>query len=231
MDYKFFKVALIFVFGLITVEIYNIYLPRSKKILFKEKFLYSFLYGSFIYIVYDIVSYISVAYNNRMSEVEFKSLFMIIFNDLPKSEESFKFTIGMIIKLTIISILFGFFLSHFRTKRYAIKFGNKFMLKDPSIGSDSLLESIYEIDEENFIKIRNMWVQIKLLDGTASYLGFLTNYEMYSDRVEILLDDVDIYFEKNIFKEKNYKQHSIYLNLLHGTYIIEYAESSQENND
>lgn len=220
MNYEFLKIALIFIFGLIATETYNIYLPRSKKLLFKEKLLYSFLYGIYTYLIYDGLRFLKTRFIDTSSNTTFISIIEFVFNNISK-EHNFNLKVIDIIVLSIISILLGVFLSWVRAQKLMFKIGNKLRLKDTSVGGDSLLENIYEIDDETYIPLRNMWVQVKMLDGSASYFGDLKIYEVYSDKVELLLLDVTVYFKKNNLK-KTYEQYAVYLNLKPGTFKIEY---------
>ena len=228
MNYDILKIAFIFIFGLITTEIYNIYLPRNKKLLIKEKILYSFLYGVIVYLIYDFLNYLisSISFllfcplHSKEYITEIKPTITFLFNTL-EQKENLKLGGVNIAFLVFISISFGGILSYIRTKKFFSLIGNKLLLKDSSVGGDSLLESIYETNHKLYKPLLNMWVQIKLLDGSAHYFGDLQMYEVFDDRIELLLFDVDIYFEKNT-SDKNYSQHAVYLNLKPGTFQIEY---------
>ena len=208
------KILFLFLPGIITVAILQLFNEKSKKYSLNETFFFSFVSG--------IISYIIYSFFNK--EVLIK---LINYDDL-----NFPLTTLDIFYLCLIGTALGVLFTFLRTRGTIHNLANKVKISYET-GFETVLATIYKSNFPEMETLRGKYVQIKLFDGTADYYGFIKYYECFDNYTEFLLfgtdslsdnvqEQVEITFKNNSNSNKNYTQSAVYLKLPNGSFSIEY---------
>lgn len=198
------KILFLFLPGIIATVILEFFNEKNKKFSIKDFFICSFTLGVVSYILYsiyekDILTSL-MNYNENLFPLKEKDIFY----------------------LSVIGLILGIILTYLRTHGKIYLLANKLKISYET-GFKDVFTSIYKSDNKDMKKLREKYIQIKLIDGTADYYGFLKHYEKHDNYTEVLLYEVDIIFNKNLGSSSEYTQEAIYLNLLNGTFQIEFV--------
>lgn len=205
------KILFLFLPGIIAVSIMQYFKNKNRKYTVNETFLYSFIIGVISYVIYSIFE----------KEVITK---LINYNT-----NNFPLVTKDIFYLCSIGILLGVMFTYLRTHGVINKIFSYFKISYED-GYETVLETIHKYDFGELEKVREKFVQIKLLDGTADYFGFIKHYEIHNEYTEFLLfgndsikkEPVEIIFKNNLGPSKEYKQDAVYLLLKNGSFVIEF---------
>lgn len=205
------KILFLFLPGIISVSIMQYFKNKNVKYTVNETFLYSFINGVFSYVIYSLVN---------------KDILTKLIN---YDNNNFPLVIDDIFYLCLIGIFLGVFFTYLRTHGIINKIFRYFKISYED-GYETVLETIHKYDLDELEKVREKFVQIKLLDGTADYFGFIKHYEIHNEYTEFLLfgndsikkEPVEINFKNNLGPTKEYKQDAVYLLLKNGSFVIEF---------
>lgn len=213
-----FSLAIIFLPGIVTTSILQFFNTLNKKYTQMIFFLYSFLNGVITYFI--IFSFrkknLFLTLNSFVSEKTSKDST----NLTPFITDDFDFLLSL-----IIAFVLGLFLSFIRNRGSLHQIASKFGITYET-GFNSALEYIYKNNSIYTNSLKESFVNIKLLDGSALYQGTLMVQEFHPEFTEILLNDVTIIFPNNLGENIKYEQSDIYLQLKPGTFVIEWYESN-----
>lgn len=218
-DLATIKILFLFLPGIFSTTILELFNEKNKKYSVNERIFYSFILSILSYFLYLILVKIFYQSNNKNLLIE-----LINFNGT-----SFPLSIREIFFLSLIGVALGIIFTILRTQGLIHKYTCKYRISYET-GFNSVFKTIYKSNEKEMKNLREKYVQIKLLDGTADYYGFIKLYEIHDNYIEVLLfgsetlanGDVEINFKNNLRNPKEYTQKAIYLILLNGTFIIEY---------
>lgn len=205
MNETVLKIMITFFPGIIVTSILQLFNPRNKKFSNVEFTLYSFVYGMITNLL------ISVLYKTGL---DFSLKTLPTKNDL---FTSFGFALFLGI---IVSFLRNCGLLHNLAFKFHVSYEH---------GFSNALDFIYNSSFSQAKEIRKSYVNIKLLDGSASYYGQLVVQEIHPTYTEIVLKNPDVFF-KNNQKSVSYEQDAIYLQLIPGTFFMEFAFVPKNNN-
>ncbi|MGL6113524.1 MAG: hypothetical protein ACRC1R_00655 [Cetobacterium sp.] len=205
MNETILKIMITFFPGIIVTSILQLFNPRNKKFSNVEFTLYSFVYGMI---------------TNLLISIVFKTGLDFSLTILPTKKDLF-ISFGFALFLgTIVSLLRNCGFLHNLAFKFHISYEH---------GFSNALDFIYNSSFPQAKEIRRSFVNIKLLDGSASYYGELIVQEIHPTYTEIVLKKPDIFF-KNNRKSLIYEQDAIYLQLIPGTFFMEFAFVPKNNN-
>ncbi len=212
-----FSLAIIFLPGIVTTSILQFFNTLNKKYTQMIFFLYSFLNGAITYFIIFFFKKKSLfeTLNSFLSGKTSKDSTNLV----PFITNDFDFLLSLVIAL-ILGIFFSFIRNKGSLHRIASSFGITY-----ETGFNSALEYIYKDDTLYTNSLKESYVNIKLLDGTAIYKGILVVQELHPEFTEILLHNVEILFINNPLETKKYRQNDVYLQLKPGTFVIEWYNS------
>ena len=230
MNFEIFTLGVVLFPGVIVTSILQFFNIKSESYNNIKFCLYSFIYGLIIELFYFSFS----LKENLKFEIG-------VGKDAKVKLRDFIISINWkdIFWLLIISIIIGVILSFLRNSGYVHGRASRYRITYET-GFKTLLYSIYHSQEEYFVNVAKCYVYIKLLNGKAGYYGVLMAYEDQKDYIEILLKNVDIYFENNLPSisqneeereappKKNYKKPYLYLQLRPCEFQIEYVEKNDK---
>lgn len=205
MNETILKIMITFFSGIIVTSILQLFNPRNKKFSNVEFTLYSFVYGMITSLLISIIYKTGLDFSLKM---------------LPTKEDlliSFGF-----------ALFLGIFVSFLRNCGFLHNLAFKFHISYEH-GFDNALDFLYKSSFSEAKKIRKSYVNVKLLDGTATYYGSLVAQEVQTTYTEIVLKEVDIFFKNNPLSNK-YKQDAVYLQLVPGTFFIEFVHDTPKSN-
>ncbi|MGL4866208.1 MAG: hypothetical protein ACRC3I_11865 [Cetobacterium sp.] len=198
MNETILKIMITFFPGIIATSVLQFFNPRNKKYSSVEFTLYSFVYGVII----------SIGINHFFNTGLDFSL-----NSLPdKNELVLSFFVAFFVGITS-SFLRNCGLFHAIAHQFHISYES---------GFENALDFIYKSSFKNAKLIRKSYVNVKLLDGSATYYGEIVVQESHSDYVELVLKNVSIFFKNNP-KDVRYEQDAVFLQLVPGTFFIDFA--------
>lgn len=208
------KILFLFLPGIISTAILQIFNEKNERFSIKEYFVYSFIFGIISYLLYSFTPW-----NNNPD---------IFYSLITYDNKSFPLRTKDIFFLSAFGVALGILFCFIRNCGITHLVANKFKISYET-GFKNVLTTIYKSNDKDAQMLRKCYAMVKLLDGTADYYGYLKYYEIHENYTEICLckDDksgeVDINFTKNLGNSKEYRQNGVYLNLLNGTFTIEFA--------
>lgn len=228
------RVLFLFLPGIITVSILQLFNPKNKKFSVNEIFMYSFIFGVLSYLGAYGTAYIMELFISffqyiktpdvglNLSELAKDSHKYINILEISLNNSDLKISLSQITVSCTIGMILGLIATSLRNKgiihKKALKLGVSY-----ETGYPNVLSTIYKSNSAYAEKLRGAPVSIKMLDGTSSYQGRVKYYDFNESHIELLLEEVTIFFKNN---EKGlpklYKQDSVYLTLIPGTFILEF---------
>lgn len=205
MNETILKIMITFFSGIIVTSILQLFNPRNKKFSNVEFTLYSFVYGMITSLL------ISIIYNTGL-DFSLKTL---------PTKEDLLISFGF-------ALFLGMFVSFLRNCGLLHNLAFKCHISYEH-GFSNALDFLYKSSFSEAKKIRKSYVNVKLLDGTATYYGSLVAQEVQTTYTEIVLKEVDIFFKNNPLSNK-YKQDAVYLQLVPGTFFIEFVYDVPKSN-
>lgn len=207
----YINLILIFFSGIIVTTILQLFNARNKKYNQIELVFSTFVNGMFLNIV--------------IFKFVFKKSFInILYENLKINENEFFISI-------FFSIFMGILFVYIRENGILHLIAYKCNISFTS-GFENILDMIMKDSDKDIKDLKKCFVNIKFLDGSVNYQGKIKAQETQANYIEILLENVQIDFPKNIFENKEYFQPAVYLQLIPGTFKIEFYESEEiENNN
>lgn len=202
------KILLIFFPGIMGVKIMEIFTKGKKKYTNTEWIVNSFLLGAFSYLIVSFFPGSSKDFISIFSNVE--SLQITLF--------TFSWTL-------IISVLLSFILSLALNKDVIHTLGRwlDITIETPH---NKVITDIYSSVDPYLKDLRGRYVTVRRYDLDVHYIGFVKRFELEGNSLELLLDDVTVYYHEvdsnNVKQEKSYDIKSVYLNLNTDSISIEF---------
>ena len=193
------KILLIFFPGILGAKIMETFLQGKKKYTNTEWVVNSFLLG--------LSSYVIVTFSPQ-----FNLNFIDIFSDVNK----LKITTPIFISTVVVSVILSSFLS-LALNKDIIHIAARWLGITIDSPHKKVIKDIFSSETSYLKDLRGRYVNVKRYDINIHYVGFIKGFDLEGNLLELLLDDVTVYYyettDDGTNEEKSYDIKSVYLNL------------------
>lgn len=207
-----FKILFLFFPGILCTKILDLFVKDKVKHTKLEWIINSFLLGVISHLIALFSCFIFSKFKSGYLSISYD---LKIFNDV----NNFNMSISYLIITTIIAIMLACLISRIMSNDSLYKWAITHKLTINS-GRDSVLKDIYSFIDPEMTELQNSWVRIRRYADDISYIGYITYFNLNNNKLEVLLHDVDFYYNNN--EIPSYSEKAVYLNVSIEDIYIEY---------